>query len=64
MEVLEAKAYDVKVKCILCLKYFKNVIKKSVLMKQVDIELGSITLQIDIIKSALKTNRTPLLRAL
>ena len=64
MEWLEAKAYDVKMKCILCLKYFKNVSKKPVLMKQVDMELGSITLQIEIIKSALKANRTPLLRAL
>lgn len=64
MEQLEVKAYVVKMTCILCLKYFNNMTKNSVLMKQVDMEVGSMTLQIEIIKYALKAISTPLLKKL
>ena len=61
MEMLEAKAREVKKLCVLCLKYFRNEAKKTKLLIRIDIELDSIELQIEIIKAALKSKSSPLL---
>ena len=64
MEVLEVKAYVVKMICVLCLKYFRNEAKKPYLLNLLNIEVGSVALQIEIIKTALKINSTPLLKTI